>query len=127
MVISSSNQLDRIIKEEESYFKSLIVQLKKQKINFIFSQQDFSSEGISDNLLQMLTKYKIQFIPNIKKNLMKKIVNLSNSTLLTSQDQLKESSNFGILEGKFNSKKKTLTSRNLIITNRNWKFYNHKR
>ena len=105
MVISSSNQLDRIIKEEESYFKSLIVQLKKQKINFIFSQQDFSSEGISDNLLQMLTKYKIQFIPNIKKNLMKKIVNLSNSTLLTSQDQLKESSNFGILEGKFNSKK----------------------
>eukprot|EP01080_Neovahlkampfia_damariscottae_P006384 gene6384-10391_t len=98
LVISSSNQLDRIIKEEESYFKGIMVQLKKNKVGFVISQQNFNSEGVSDTLIQMFSKYKIQLVQNLKKDLMKKIVKLSKSTLMTSHDQLKESSNFGTLE-----------------------------
>jgi chaperonin GroEL (HSP60 family) len=71
LMISNSDQLDRIIKEEETYFKNIVAMLKKQKIHLVLSQENFTSEGISDTLIQMFHKFKIQFVPTIKKEMMR--------------------------------------------------------
>jgi chaperonin GroEL (HSP60 family) len=71
LMISNSDQLDRIIKEEETFFKNIIAMLKKQKINFVLSQENLNSEGVSDTLSQMFQKFKIHFVPNVKKEMMR--------------------------------------------------------
>lgn len=66
-----SSQIDRILKEEESYIKKLVVQLKKLGATLICVQENLAAgyqAGISDAAKYWLQKSKITSLKPIAKN-----------------------------------------------------------
>lgn len=85
---NTPEQIDRLIKEEESYVKKLIVGLKKIKTDFICVQQSFSGDSISENAKHFLTKAKIFALKPLEKSQIQTICDATGAIPITSADQL---------------------------------------
>ncbi|EFC38425.1 predicted protein [Naegleria gruberi] len=101
-----NSQIDRLIKEEESYIKKIVVQLKKLGVGLICVQENLSAgfhAGVSDTAKFWLQKSKINCMIPISKDEMNLIADAFQLHAISSIDQLSNLVESGTTEekGKF--------------------------
>jgi chaperonin GroEL (HSP60 family) len=86
--VSSSIQLDRLIKEEEEYTKKILISLKKLKVDLILIQENIIGAGISDLAKQLASKLNISCVTNVSKNTMRDLCYMCSTCIITGPDQI---------------------------------------
>eukprot|EP01112_Ceratiomyxa_fruticulosa_P012552 TRINITY_DN3481_c0_g2_i1.p1 TRINITY_DN3481_c0_g2~~TRINITY_DN3481_c0_g2_i1.p1 ORF type:complete len:428 (-),score=72.78 TRINITY_DN3481_c0_g2_i1:57-1340(-) len=68
VVVGSATDVDRILREEESYIKSMVVSLKKLGVDILGIQNDIVHNPLPATALSLLTRAKITVLPLLERS-----------------------------------------------------------